>query len=123
MAVHEDELRADLQQYYGVDIDRAMAGEHSAQHVSALVTQLPSDARLRHVDDDDREWDLDRTLLAALLNCFNALLYGMSDKRKRGRRPQLVGPSYMTGDRDGRKLDAQVMTVDELNEILSMARR
>lgn len=123
MAVHEDELRADLQQYYGVDIDRAMDGEHSAQHVSALVTQLPPDARLRHVDDDDREWDLDRTLLAALLNCFNALLYGMSDKRKRGRRPQLVGPSYMTGDRGRRTLDAQVMTVDELNEILSMARR
>ena len=33
MAKYPDELRADLQQYYGIDLDHAIAGEHTAEHV------------------------------------------------------------------------------------------
>lgn len=122
MSESPDALRADLQRVYGVDIDRAMAGEHSAEHVSALAAYLPSDSCVYKARSEDARWSLDSTLLAALLNSLNALIYGFGDPKKRGSAPKLIGPSYMTKG-NGRTLDASVMTADELLGILSKPRR
>lgn len=116
----EDALRADLQRYYGIDLDHAMAGEHSAGHVAALAAYLPSDAATHIMNDGDAVWTLEATLTAALLNTLNALAYGMSDKAKRGSRPQMVGPSRMRG---GRKALAKPMTTEQLMAELSKPRR
>ena len=66
-------------------------------------------------------WTADRTLLAALVNSLNLLMWAMSDKSKRGPRPDRVGPSYMRGRM--RRLEAQSMPISELMEILSRERR
>ena len=115
----EDALRADLQRYYGIDLDAAMRGEHSAGHVSALVKHLPSDCALHRGVDKDAAWTLRDILLASILNSLNMLIYGMGDKRRRGKRPSLVGPDYMTK----KKLPARVMSVDELMRELNKPRR
>lgn len=115
----EDALRADLQRYYGIDLDAAMRGEHSAAHIAALVAYLPSDCALRREYDKDAAWTLRDVLLASILNSLNMLIYGMGDKRKRGRKPQLVGPDYMTK----KKLPARAMSVDELMRELNKPRR
>lgn len=112
-------MRADLQRVYGIDLDKAMAGEHSAGHVAALVAHLPSDASLYRARDKDAAWTLDATLLAAILNSLNALIYGMSDARKRGKPPERVGPSKMKGG----KAPARAMTIDKLMAELSKPRR
>ena len=122
MREHPDALRADLQRVYGIDLDHAMAGEHSAYHVAALVAHLPSDACIFTARSKDALWGLDDVLLASLLNSLNILIYGMSDPKRRGREPQLVGPSYLTTKR-GRKLDGREMTADALMAILNKNRR
>lgn len=116
---NEDALRADLQRFYGIDLDAAMRGEHSAAHVAALVAYLPSDCALRRKDDPDAAWTLRDILLASILNSLNMLIYGMGDKKHRGRKPSLVGPDYMTK----KKLPSRVMSVDELMRELSKPRR
>lgn len=117
----EDALRADLQRYYGIDLDKAMAGEHSARHVAALVAYLPSDSNINRARDKDAAWTLEATLLASVLNSLNSLIYGMSDRRKRGNPPEMVGPSYMARKR--RTLPARAMDASELMLELSKPRR
>lgn len=116
MAKYPDELRADLQQYYGIDLDHAIAGEHTAEHVAALVRHLPSDARVCRREDPDAIWTLDTVLQASLLNAFTSFMWGMGDKRTRGKRPTPVGPSYIAGRH---KLPAQVMSIAELERQLA----
>lgn len=106
----ENALRADLQRYYGIDLDAAMRGAHSAAHIAALVAYLPSDCNLRRLNDKDAAWTLRDILLASILNSLNMLIYGLSGKKGRGKKPQMVGPSYITKN----KLPARSMTVEEL---------
>ena len=119
--VHESELRADLQEHYGVNLDRAMAGEHSAWHISCLVEQLPLSARIRIASDADCAWGLQEVLTASLVNSLNGLIWGMGDKRTRGARPALIGPERLTRERM-KSLPARAMSVDELMEKLSKPR-
>ena len=121
MADHEGELRADLQRYYGIDLDHAMGGEHTPYHIAELVRFLPHDGSIGRAYDEDAAWSLDRTLVAMLVNSLNALIWGMGDKSKRGPQPDRVGPSYMRFKK--RTLEAQAMPIEQLMEILSRERR
>ena len=117
LAEHEDVLRADLQRVYGIDLDHAIAGAHSSLHIAALVANLPQDALIHRKYDPDAAWTLTDVLLAAILNTFKGFVWGMSDKRKRGPAPALVGPSYMS-ERNKVMLPARTMSIDELlNEL------
>ena len=121
LANREDELRADLQQYYSIDLDHAMAGGHTANHIAALVAQMPAGARIRICENDDERWTLETAMLAAIFNQINALIY-MFGAKKGDKKPALVGPSWMVDSRKN-KVDAMVMTVDELREVLAKPRR
>mgnify|MGYP006992119066 CR=1 FL=1 len=110
---YPNELRADLQRYYGIDIDHAMQGEHSAEHLAALVSCLPSDAALCVAVKPDAAWTREAVILAELRNMFASYIYGMSDKRKRGNPPKPIGPSWMT-KKAMRSLEARLLTIDEL---------
>ena len=122
MAESEAPLRADLQQYFGIDLDRAMGGEHSANHIALLVTQLPQEARLVHQFNDDAKWTLTDVLMAVLINNFRMFVYGMSDPKKRGQKPELIGPSYIT-EQEKKTLPARVLPINELMAELSKPRR
>lgn len=122
MAEQADALRADLQQFYGVDIDHAASGAHGAAHVAALAAELPPDARVRVAYDKDAMWTLTDVLLAALLNNLRGLLWGLGNERRRGPEPKPIGPSWMTKG-STRTLDARVLSIDELMEELSKPRR
>lgn len=118
---HEGELRADLQQYYGIDLDRAMAGEHTAGHLAELVRHLPDGARVRVAIDPDEQWTPALVIDACLYNAFASFVYGLADKKRRGRPPDRIGPSWMRAG-GMRKAQAKVMTIDELRAELSKPR-
>ena len=115
-------MRADLQRYYGVDLDKAMAGEHSAAHIAALVKCLPSDAAMLRAENADAAWTLETVLLATLHNDLSMLMWGMSDTRKRGPKPKRIGPSWMTKD-STRKMAARTLEISELMKELQKPRR
>ena len=121
MLQHDGALRADLQQYYGIDLDRARSGEHTATHIAALVANLPREARIVAIGNKDAVWGLRETLFAILINNFNLFVWGMADKKKRGAKPELIGPEYLIKPK--KKLAARVLPIDELMKILSMPRR
>lgn len=89
--------------------------------MACLLVNLPSDARVRVVEVEDAAWTREQVLMASLLNSLNGLIYGMSDRKKRGKPPQIVGPSWMSRGAM-RSLPARSMPIDELMEILSKPR-
>lgn len=121
IADNESMLRADLQQFFGIDLDRAMDGEHSANHIAQLIECLPQESRLSHSVNKDTQWSLTDVLLAVLINNFRMFVYGMSDPKKRGQKPELIGPSWMTTQK--KTLPARVLPIDKLLEELNKPRR
>lgn len=120
IAENESMLRADLQQFFSIDLDMAMSGKHSAEHIAQLVAHLPQEARLVHSVNADSQWTLTDTLLAALINNFRMFVYGMSDPKKRGKKPELIGPSWMTTQK--KTLPARVLPIEKLMEELNKPR-
>lgn len=113
-----------MQHFYGIDLDRAMSGEHSAGHVAALAYNLPNGSILKGAIDPDAGWSRTDILTAMLVNDLNAILYGLADRKSRGPEPTKVGPSWMTkGDKRTRKMEARVMSVEKLMEKLNQPRR
>ena len=112
-------MRADLQRYYSIDWDRAQ--EHTPVHIAALIKHLPQDSALGIAYNEDAQWTLDKVLLATIVNSLHMLMWGMSDSKKRGQRPDMIGPSWMR--LKTRKLEAQAMPIEELREKLAQARR
>lgn len=101
-----------MQRYYGIDLDKAISGEHTPNHIAELIRFLPQDSNISKAYNADADWTIERTLLAMLVNSFNLFMWGISDKSKRGTQPERIGPSYMR--LKNRKIDAQVMPADEL---------
>lgn len=99
-----------------------MAGGHSARHIAALVVQLPSDCRIMRAESPDAIWTLHDTLLASIANALHGLIWGMGDPKKRGPKPKLVGPSWMSKGRT-RSLPARLLPIDELMAELRKPRR
>lgn len=98
-----------------------MAGRHSAGHVAALVAHMPqSESMLYQAMDEDAGWSRTDILLALVVNHLSMLRYGFADPKTRGPVPQTVGPSWMQPPK--RSLDARVMRIDELMEVLSRPR-
>jgi hypothetical protein len=55
MVRHPAELRADFQQYYGLNID-GMGVDFTVLHAADLAAQLPSDSRTFKAENIELEW-------------------------------------------------------------------
>ena len=117
---HEGALRADLQQTYGINLDDALNGACSVVHLAALVDGLPPDARIRVIANDDAAWTLETILLADIRNHLAMILWALGSGKNRPK-PALIGASWMRSD-GTQKLEAQVMTIDELMAELAKPR-
>ena len=115
---HPDELRADFQSYYGLNLDR-MGHDYTVAHAACLVSQLPEGARLWVAINPDAVWTADRTIMAAILNDLNVLLWSKTeDGRRKRNRPKPVGPFKSPG----RHIATTGMSIEELEEALSRPR-
>ena len=113
-------MRADLQQHYGINLDDALNGACSIVHLAALVENLPPVARVFAASDEDIAWTLEAILLADVRNHLAMILWALGGGKNKPK-PSLIGPSWMRKD-GTRKLDAQVMTIEELMTELSKPR-
>ena len=113
-------MRADLQQYYGINLDDALGGACSIVHLAALVENLPQTARIFAESHEDEVWTLEAILLADVRNHLAMILWAIGGGKNKPK-PTMIGPSWMRKD-NTRKLDAQVMTVEELMTELAKPR-
>ena len=89
-----DEMRADFQQYYGLNLDD-MGSEYSYIHAATLLTQLPKTSRIASKRNPDNEWDEQTRILAHLEYDVRRLAWSMTkDAQHRRNEPKpLPSPS------------------------------
>ena len=116
---HPDELRADFQEVYGLNVD-GMGRDYSTLHAAALLAQLPEGSRVLRCYSEDAAWTSERSLLAAIVNDLNWLVWSKSKDGQRNRnRPRPIGPG--TGGGRERRIVGMAMTADELMDALARA--
>lgn len=92
--------------------------------MAALVKCLPLDCAINRAASDDAQWTLEAQLVAYIANQINGFMYSLSDPKRRGPRPAIIGDSAMREKLGGRrKLDAVSMPIDQLMHELSKPRR
>ena len=99
MSRYPDELRADFQQYYGLNID-GMGADYSVTHAAVLAVMLPLGARVPSKADPSLEWSLDRQLAAATANAVRDLHWAMAGGGEADR-PERIGPPAQAGGHRG----------------------
>ena len=65
MGSYPEELRADLQRFYGLDIDR-MGLDYSVAHAAACAANLPRDAACVRAVSPEAAWSDETYLLSAI---------------------------------------------------------
>lgn len=81
---YPDALRADFQQYYGLNID-GMGTKFTHAHAAVLMLQLPSTSRLSKKINYDNEWDDSTYLLAAIEYDLRILIWQNTKDAQRNR--------------------------------------
>lgn len=104
---------------YGICLDEAMKGCYPAPFVASLAEQLPPSCRWRVSYDPDAWWDGDRQLAAALVNGVRGLIWGLSDPKRRGPMPRVIGPTWA----DSSRRRGVSMPADKLMRLLTRSRR
>ena len=62
---HADRLRADFQQYYGLNVD-GMGEDYTLSHAAALAAQLPFESRCMRAEHPELEWTQADYILAEI---------------------------------------------------------
>lgn len=114
---HPDELEADFQEVYGLDL-YATAPTRAARLLTRLISHW--DTAVYRALHADWEWQpLTAQLLGVQADALNLLWWAKTrDGSKNRHRPRSVFPR----DEKPRMADAQLMTVDELREYLALPR-
>lgn len=111
------EIRADFQQYYGLNIDR-VGRDYSTVHAADLAVMLPSNSRVYLAINPDNAWTLEAQLAAAMANAARDLVWLEADtKRRRSNRPKPIGPKQPTNT------EAEAINADEYLETLEKLRK
>lgn len=117
LARYRDELEADFQQFYGLDLG-GMGSSFTISHAAVLAAQLPRESRCLIKINPDLEWSNEMSALARIDYEFQILLNAMSGK-KGGQKPK---PIQTPGERA--KLREQLEEIenqmDEMNRILGI---
>lgn len=86
------ELRADFQQYYGLNLDR-MGIEYTVLHAADLAVMLPRGSRVLARIDPATEWTIEAQIMAASANAARDLVWLEADpKRRRSNRLEPIMP-------------------------------
>lgn len=112
-------MRADFQQFYGLNID-GMGRDFSTTHAADLLVELPGESRIKRVYGGDGTWDFDRLLASLAVDALNVLVWQRTKDGQKGRnRPKPITPQVKNS---GRTIGGMSMSIEELNEMLSRPR-
>ena len=78
-----DRLRADFQQFYGLDID-GMGGDYTLAHAAALAAQLPVESRCYKFDHPEAAWTAGDYLLAEIAYGISILAWQNTKDGQKG---------------------------------------
>lgn len=84
---YHDELEADFQQFYGLDLND-LGRSLSVRHAAVLAAQLPITSRCCIAQEPDLAWSTDTWLLRRIDHGLSLLLWSMS--KHKGQKPQPV---------------------------------
>lgn len=114
-----DEVLADFQQYYGIALPLEEEDEPpDFERMAVLWNQLPAESRTARTQAPELEWDAGEYLLWQIEYRLRELVWAMSDRKKRGARPQpLSTPQKMTEAR--KKQRNALASKDELDRKLA----
>lgn len=114
---YEIELRADFQQFYGLNIDE-MGKSYSVSHAAALAVMLPEQSRVIRLVAPYASWGLEHQLLAIVANATRDLVWLEGDqKRRASNRPKPIEPPKK------RNTDAVYLTSDDYLKQLENLRK
>lgn len=99
MELHPDELRADFQQYYGLNLDR-MGADYSPEHAGALCAQLPRGARTMLAEDEGLRWGDQEAMLSSIEHGIRVLCWQNTKDGQKGR--NAPKPVALPGSRSAR---------------------
>lgn len=124
-----DELRADIQHYYGLCLDDA-GKAYSFEHLACLAAQLPLKSRTLSALDPDNFWDLSDILQATLVNQFNDWLWAQAAANAKAahRTPPKKVPHIGTKamreqkKKEGRTITGVALPLDEFKKQLDQMR-
>ncbi len=119
---YPDELEADFQQYYQIDLSRVLSGDdasYTSKHIACLATQLPHNSRTHIANNPDLLWTMDTMIEADIANSLRIILASL---QKGKRKPDFILPPSMQKKQTQNKIGAKVMTKDELDRLLNMKR-
>lgn len=99
-----------------------MGRDFSTLHAAALVSQLPEGARVRLAYAPDAAWTSERSLLAAIVNDLNWLVWAQTKDAKHNRnKPKPIGPQRDNANQ--KRVVGAAMTPDRLMAEMRRIRR
>lgn len=117
MRKRPDELRADFQQFYGLNIDGA-GREYGMLHAAALAAQLPREARCVRLENPETQWGDGLYMLRAAEHTLRVLAWQQTeDAAKRRNFPK---PLPTPADRARVRRRLERTDVGRINRILGM---
>lgn len=91
---YPDELIADFQQYYGLNLTTmGLDGDEVTRDVAyaaTLAAQLPAASRLAKAQNASNKWTTGEYFLRLIEYELRVLLWGMSDPKRRGDKPSPI---------------------------------
>lgn len=110
-----DELRADFQQFYGLNLDD-MGRAYTYLHAAALTVQLPADSRVMRAEAPELTWSDSDEMMRRLEHTARVLAWQQTKDGAKGRNAPRPLPSPVEQARTRRKVERT--DVDEINRIL-----
>lgn len=99
-----------------------MGRDFSTLHAASLLTQLPEGARVRLAYAPDAAWTSERSLLAAIVNDLNWLVWAQTKDAKHNRnKPKPIGPQRDNANQ--KRVVGAAMTPDRLMAEMRRIRR
>ena len=80
---HPDEVRADFQRYYGLNLD-GMGGDYSVAHAVSLCYALPRDSATVRAESPEAAWSDETYLLSAIEYDLRVLIWQNSKDGQKG---------------------------------------
>lgn len=99
-----------------------MGRDYTTLHAASLVTEMPEGSRIARAYNPDAAWTSDRSLLAAMVNDLNWLVWSKTKDAKHNRnRPKPIGPQRDNANQ--KRVVGVAMTPDRLMAEMARIRR